>query len=254
MSSNTKSYILKLIFFLKAVLFFTLNHSVAFSQGLERVIVEEYFVNHTQKIDEIPDSAITYRIYVDLEPGYRLQTIYGAPFHPFRFETSTAFYNHRHGNLMGDNLVETMLNDMSYVLDSYVTIGAASNSHMGVLLGDDKDGSLLNTQFFKENDGLKKDSIGELIYYNLEPDIFSAENGSVFESENFLIGSYGGVSGPTPENRILIAQLTTDGDLSFEINIQIAKPKEDPIQFVARQPVAEGIYFEDLTYGARKSH
>jgi len=42
------------------------------------------------------------------------------------------------------------------------------------------------------------------------------------------------VEGPTESNKILIAQLTTDGKLSFEINLQIATPSGDPIKFVAR--------------------
>jgi hypothetical protein len=224
----------------------------AFSQGLEGVIVEEYFVNKNQNVKDIPEGAVTYRIYVDLEPDYKLQTVYGAPYHPFRFETSTFFYNHRHGNLMGDNLVETMLHEMAYLLDSYITIGAASNRHMGILLTEDSDGSVLDSEFFREKDGLREDSITELVYYQLEPDIFSSTNGNIFESENFLIGSYGGVSGAKPENRILIAQLTTDGDLSFEINLQIARPGEEPMQFVARQPIGDGVFYEDLSYGAPK--
>jgi hypothetical protein len=234
------------------LLFLILNPVMVHSQGLEGIIVEKYYINEgDQRIHELPENAVTYRIFVDLEPDYVLQTIYGAPYHPFILATSTYFNNHVHGNLMGDGIITTMLQeDISYGLDTYITMGAASNMHKGILLGEDNDGSILKGEYFRQADGLKKDSISEMVYFQLEPDIFNAKNGKLFASENFLLGVYGGVKGPTPENRILIAQLTTDGELVFEINIQIAKPGEDAIQFVARQPVGEGIYHEELKFGS----
>ncbi|MGC9344877.1 MAG: hypothetical protein ACP5E3_19375 [Bacteroidales bacterium] len=231
------------------------NSAYIFSQGLEGVIVEKYFENTSYgKLDELPDNAITYRIYLDLEPEYKLLSVYGAPNHPFRFETTTTFYNHNHGNLMGDGIIHTMINDPYYALDTYITLSSCTNGHVGILLTEDNDGSVIQNRSFKNADGLFRGEIPEIVYFHLEPEIFSSNNSNLFESENFLIGSYAGVKGPTPENRILIAQLTTDGDLSFEINIQIGIPGEDPVQFLAREPVAEGNYFEDLSYGLQKQN
>jgi len=52
---------------------------------------------------------------------------------------------------------------------------------------------------------------------------FDAENaGPVFSTFDGAWSALGGANGPNPEtNQVLIAQITTDGTLTFELNIQI---------------------------------
>ena len=116
---------------------------------------------------------------------------------------------------------------------------------------DDKDGSIFSSTLFNNADGLTENGrIPEIVFYELDKNIFTDNNSSIFELEDFLIGVFGGAKGPDDENRILIAQLTTDGDLSFELNIQIAKKGEDPLQFTAREyPDDSTVYSEELSYG-----
>ena len=51
-----------------------------------------------------------------------------------------------------------------------------------------------------------------------------------------------------PENRILIAQITTDGVFSFELNLQIGTPDGGTENYVARKPVGNEIQFAGLIY------
>ena len=47
---------------------------------------------------------------------------------------------------------------------------------------------------------------------------------------------------------VLIAQLTTNGKLSFELNLQIGTPTGGTIQFVAKNPEGNELKFKQLTY------
>ena len=54
-------------------------------------------------------------------------------------------------------------------------------------------------------------------------------------------------------NRVLIAQITTDGELSFELNIQVASPIRGVSQrFVARNPLEDEICIPSLIYTSGK--
>jgi hypothetical protein len=46
----------------------------------------------------------------------------------------------------------------------------------------------------------------------------------------------------------LIAQITTDGDFSFELNIQIGTPYGGVENYVAKNPVGNEIMLPSLTY------
>jgi hypothetical protein len=55
-----------------------------------------------------------------------------------------------------------------------------------------------------------------------------------------------GGKGQTPENRVLLAQLTTNGKLSFELNLQIGATNGTIIQFVAKNPKGAEIQSKHL--------
>ena len=70
---------------------------------------------------------------------------------------------------------------------------------------------------------------------------------SNFTTNDGAWAALGGVKGPTPENRVLIAQLTTNGKLSFGLNVQIGTPTGGFVQFVAKNPEGSEIRFEGLS-------
>ena len=112
--------------------------------GLENIIVEKYYVSNPADAtgtlnatgDILLDGSVTYRIYADMLPGYKLKAVYGVTGHPLVFNTTTTFFNN------SDNTATPTFNlstadDGSVMLDSYLTIGAACNGVFGVLKTED---------------------------------------------------------------------------------------------------------------------
>jgi hypothetical protein len=56
------------------------------------------------------------------------------------------------------------------------------------------------------------------------PTAFNMAGGNSFVSQDFAWAVLGGVEGPTPENKILIGQFTTDGTLTFCLNLWVKIP------------------------------
>jgi hypothetical protein len=83
---------------------------------------------------------------------------------------------------------------------------------------------------------------------------FNSTYGSALVTRDGAWGCLGGALGPDSlnTNRLLIAQLTTDGDLSFELNLQIGK-KGEPTQFYVAKNVLDGEFtLPCLTYVTKK--
>jgi hypothetical protein len=56
------------------------------------------------------------------------------------------------------------------------------------------------------------------------PTIFNMPGGNYYSNDNFAWAVLGGIEGPTPDNKILIGQFTTDGTLSFCLNLWVKIP------------------------------
>jgi hypothetical protein len=226
-------------------------------QGLEDIIVEKYYISDKEKPtftgwDTLPKGSVTYRIYVDMAPGYRLNTLYGNENHLLRISTTTYFYNDPvWGTSSGDRINHRAINLASLVLDSWLSVGAATNAHHGVLLSDDTDGSIISKELLMNADGLMEGEPPVMVPFNLNLKIFEdATDLKIFETNNGAWGVFQLNRESTPENRVLIAQLTTDGQLSFELNIQLGTPDcGDPEIYVARDPADNEILFDKLIYG-----
>jgi hypothetical protein len=225
--------------------------------ALENIIVEQYYVatEKDYKVNEggtLAKGSVTYRIYVDLKPGYVLQAVFGSDKHPLKIETSTEFFNNTsYGATKGDFIDDKKLNENTVALDSWLTLGAATRSHNGILRTEDQDGSIIKKPGLKNADGLFESEIKSAISFgtiNFDS-FYGKKKVSSVSSTNGSWAVYGGVKGPTEENKILIAQLTTDGKLSFDLNIQIGKPNNGgPIQFVAHNQVDKEIKFDGLSF------
>lgn len=223
--------------------------------ALEGIIVEKYYTSNAQDAADttggfLPIGSVTYRIYVHLKLGYTMQAVYGVPKHELRIETTTEFYNNRYaGNQTGDLVDSKKINDNNVALDSWVTMGAATQSHFGILKSEDKDGSILNKKSLDKADGLIKSKVSPIAFFGLDLSFFNSVNKAVkFSSANGSWAVFGGVKGPISENKILIAQLTTNGKLSFDLNIQVGTPTGGLVQYVAKNPEDAEIKFPGLTY------
>jgi hypothetical protein len=229
------------------------------SLALENVIVEKYYVTDSSYYVDttggiLPKGSITYRIYIDMKPGYSLMMVYGDKKHELFLKTTTVFFNNTYCLAMtGFNIHYKEINENSVALDSWLTLGAASRIHTGILKTDDTDGSILKRASLSKADGLTNGTTPTFKMYNLDMNFFKdKKDASLFSTKNGAWYCIEGVKGPTIDNRVLIAQLTTNGTLSFELNIQLRTPTKGAVKFVARNPgsseIIPEIQFKGLAY------
>lgn len=246
------------------VLFLSLK---GFTQdGLEGVIVEKFYVsNQADNIGklysgDLPKGSVTYRIYVDLKPGFRFQAAYGSPQHPLLIESTANFYNHlENGNTHPNIIPERTYKKNVAMLDSWLSVGSCGEGHLGILkeYDDTVDDEFIVFEkgYFRnkkkviplyEKDGMKR---SEFVPF---PTFFKMDSlafvfGSATLSNKLKIdnaawacmgkGSVGADSLST--NCVLIAQLTTHGNLNFELNLLIGAPNGTSQKYVAKNPVGE---------------
>jgi hypothetical protein len=249
-----------------------------FSQnGLENIIVETYYVSDANDatVDAdggvLPVGSVTRRVYVDMLPGYKLQAVYGSPapnFHEMRIATTTLFFNNEDRGAITPTYTKTQARGNTVMLDTWVSVGAACAGQMGVLkTADDgvatnvnNDGVLLNAHPaagipLTEQDGMVTGTPVSVTRVGADDQfaMFDAQNdgtnGPVFLTSDGSWAALTGATGPDAEtNQVLIGQFTTDGILSFELNIQIGTPAGGVERYVASNPVDAEIEFPGLTY------
>ncbi|MEI6062711.1 MAG: hypothetical protein WCR72_18555, partial [Bacteroidota bacterium] len=154
------------------------------SLALENVIVEKYYISDSTDYidtmaDKLPIGAVTYRIFIDMKPGYSLQTVYGVPKHELFLKTTTTFFNNQECYAeTGFNIDAKKLHTGTIALDSWITMGAASHVHTGILRSEDKDGVSLitNRPFFEQSDGLTKGILPDFRIFNLDLNFFRNNN------------------------------------------------------------------------------
>jgi len=226
------------------------------STALEDVIVERYYEATEEDCADttggiLPKGSVTYRIFVDLKTGYKLQTVFAETGYPLIFTTSTSFYNHTNGHATGEQQDNDFYNVNNYALDTWLTMNAASNMLIGILKKDDHNGSVLIKNQLKTADGLMKGTIPDIFKYGFEKmDIFEKNGSSQFLNENFILAVLGGIEGPTADNMILIGQFTTNGLFSFKMNIQVENSQNGAFfQFVSGRGADHKILNNKLSYG-----
>ncbi len=206
-------------------------------------------------------------------PEYKLHTIYGNKNHELSIKTNTQFFNNAYvGNVIGNVIPRRNLKQNTVMLDSWLSVGAAGENLYGVLKQDDDsiDNVLNDFPFLQNNnvltgipvnkrDGLKSAlNVPRPTFFKIDSlaSIFNAVTlGSSLTTNNGAWGCLGGAMGPDSlgSNRLLIAQLTTDGILSFELNIQIGKPNHEPEKYVAKNPINNEIQLQTLSYNSKET-
>lgn len=245
--------------------------------GLENIIVEKYYISDGNdtlaNLDGgvLPVGSVTYRIYVDMLPGYKFQVCYGVPAHELRIETSTLFFNNEDRGSTSPNFSFVNAAKNTVMLDSWLTVGAACNGYMGILKAEDNGvGNIVNNytpqvlQNTDPNAGIPltlqdgfiagvPEAFTELGITN-EIAVFDNQNdgtnGPLFSTFNGSWVALNGAAGPdTIENKVLIAQITTDGTFCFQLNIQLRTPTSGVVEnYVAMNPTGSEILFPGLNY------
>ena len=208
----------------------------------------------------VPVGSTTYRIYLDLKPGTVLKRIYGDENHPFSISSSEVFFNNiLDGETFGKDFIKGRYFENTVALDTWLTLGQTAKQgtkyYYGILKDQDTDGSfvggtnndggsavvatglLINedtTSFGRpltEADGMDTLNSAPNSWLNSGIlDLLSGDDSTMFgrlvpqsgfESNNFHL-SCSGVSGTVADsNQVIIAQLTTLGELTFNINITV---------------------------------
>lgn len=197
----------------------------------------------------------TYRVFLDLAPGSRLKSIFGNSIHPLQISSTSDFYNNidRPNAVFGYQINKAWFNgNPTLALDSWLTLGMTATAFMGVPKQDDTDGSFIggvnngggtagvpggllvnndplagvpvtqadgyvpNTnvlgqwfdQGFKDVSGDDTTVFGALI------------TGNEFYSTTAILQQNNGIMGADSLlNKVLVAQLTTLGELTLKLNI-----------------------------------
>jgi hypothetical protein len=255
--------------------------------GLENIIVEKYYVSNAADATvndgiaaapgSLPVGSVTWRVYADMLPGYKLQAVYGTLAHTLRIQSSTTFFNNEdRGAVTANGVLAAQLRNNTVGLDSYLSVGAAAGgNNYGIEKPlDNAVASLLNlasNPAMKNVDptaGLALTSRDGIIAGPVAPeavtfvglssgvanelDVFdNAIVGGLFQTTNGSIAALAGASGPVAaDNRVLIGQFTTDGTFTFELNIQVGTPSGGTQQFVANNPTGAEIQLASLTLTA----
>jgi hypothetical protein len=202
--------------------------------------------------------SVTYRIYIDLAQGSKLLRIYGDENHPFIVKSTETIYNHEKGKSFGRDFLNTStFSKNTLALDSWLTLGQIfsttnNQTYYGIPKDQDTDGSFVGGG---NNDGginkipfgllnnsepdagvplFKKDGIqlanntltnwgnNGIISNAIDSTIFgSFVKGNTFESSKFYLKNDGTTGPDSVKNQILIAQVTTAGEISFAINVEV---------------------------------
>lgn len=237
------------------------------AQAIDSVFVEIYHVQESGISGEPP--LITYRVYVDLAPGYELQMVYGDEHHQLRINTSTWFVNDTMNGVQYAHLLDAdRLNTAPLALDTWLTIGAASDAHWGVPRSLDVDGSVLECPPYPRpqvlngrsaftrsvplniTDGLvAHPKVQEVTNFQFQSGYLGKVRGSFLETTNGAWAVLGGTKGITDLNLVLLGQFTTTGELSYRLNLQVETPDHQPVKYVAIDPRPGEVMYEGLDHG-----
>jgi hypothetical protein len=210
----------------------------------------------------VPIGSTTYRIYIDLAPGSILKKIYGDPNHPFEITSTEVFFNNiLDGKSFGKDLTKVSLSENTVALDSWITLGQVpkkqgTKTYYGILKNQDDDGSfigginndggsaLIPTGLLVNNDpscgipltvadGIDTMTVTPNSWSDVGVVDFTSGNDSTifgslvpkkeFISTGFSLSNSGVTGVNLDSNQVIIAQLTTKGDLSFKINLELEK-------------------------------
>ena len=265
------------------------------SQGLEQVIVEKYYVTEPNDTSAnmdggiLPVGSVTYRVFVDMLPGYSLQACYGepgvagqCPSHDLKIETTTLFFNNEDRGSVHPTYNFSSTDNNTVMLDSWLSMGAGCNGWFGILKSEDNGVNtavnsytppvLQNTNVaigipLTQQDGLIQitgrtpvavtevgltSPVNILGMFDNQND---GTNGPSFVTNNGAWSALGGAVGPdSTENKVLIAQITTDGVFSFELNLQLGTPMPGFVEkYVAKNAACGEIQDSSLLYNSATS-
>lgn len=237
-----------------------ISTTLTFAQGgIEDVIVEEYCSSSDPEVlaafgAEEGTTLTTYRVYIDMAPGYKLQAVFGNGKHPLSIKAEGKIYNHiDQGVDTGNWLNGRRMAEKALFMDSFLTLSTVSNAFCGVMKLEDQDGSILDHKDLASADGLLSHKPNGVQLVRMEASAFDATSDlNLLETSDGCWAVLGGVEGPSETNRVLVAQITTDGDFSFVLNVQLGLPNGGAEQYVAENASGIEVHYPKLKYHPAK--
>ncbi|MFM7104677.1 MAG: hypothetical protein ACKOW8_04080, partial [Flavobacteriales bacterium] len=242
-----------------------------YSQGLQGIIVERYYqtdaADEQNAIDQGPSEVpltvgtTVYRLYVDMADGYKFSTLFGTAAHPLTVNATANFFNDPNYGVTVDPGIISAVNIRKHtaMIDSWFTTGSTSNGKVGVIESEDTDGTVGNQHNVLANnpggcfnlplngtdgrDGQIPSVDGTYASPNLlglgnSLDALQNTVGNSILITDGAIAALGGIVGPTSTNRILLAQFAVNGDITFNLNVQLVNIATGAAEnYVASNPV-----------------
>jgi hypothetical protein len=226
--------------------------------GLENITVEKYYISTAADAagssGTLPVGSVTYRIYADMLPGYKFQMAYGNANHNLKFTTTTSFFNNTDYGSITPSYSKTNAAKNTVMLDSWLSVGAACSGNFGIMKSEDNgvsnvvntNGLLTNTDSrmgipLTTQDGIIAGAPQSVTFVGItnETDVFGdgTVSGNSFVLDGEAWSALSGATGPTTANKVLIAQITTNGIFHYELNIQIGTPTGGTENYVVSNPV-----------------
>ena len=258
-----------------------LCYQLAFSQGLDSVVVEKYYASDSADVaaggNLLEPGSVTYRVFIYMKPGYRLQAIYGSEMHPLTLSSRKKIYNHpNYGNYIPNLIPDYSLPYNTVMLDSWISMGAACMNGIGVpKFYDDTVGTiknrfkppvLQNSDFYYSRPVNLWDGI---IFIPGKPPLITVlgldsllgnlnkvcsgndTDGYYFKTNN---GAWACLEGARNDyskyNVLLVGQFTTAGEFRFEFNMQLGSPDGKVERYVHSNPTSSEIHFPALMYSS----
>ena len=242
--------------------------------GLENITVEKYYVSNAAdsigSFGNLPVGSVTYRLFVDMLPGYKFQAVYGVPEHTLLLTTSTAFFNNEDRGKIAPTYTLVQAAKNTVMLDSWISVGGACTGKLGILKSEDDvaggGATVVNTTvppILQNNDpaagipltvqdGLYTGTVQTVTTVNIDIELevlnATSQLGDTFMTSNGSWASLNGSIGPIPStNRVLIAQLTTNGVFHYELNVQIKSDLGVVENYVVSNPTGNEIIIPSLT-------
>lgn len=240
---------------------------VAAQNDIEGVSVEVYYISDENDATDtdggiLQTGSYTYRVFVDLLPCSRLRALYGDVNHAFSFSSTEVFFNNEdRGKTYGFEIDEGRIDENTVAIDSWLTLGAATRAHFGVLKSEDPDSSVVGGV---NNDGgssgiaggllsntdelmgiplVEKDGLFERVDTLFDDLVTAGENpstilddasaGSSFSSNAMTLLIAEGITGTEENNKVLVAQFTTAGDLIYKFNLEVINCDGVVVKYVA---------------------
>lgn len=241
--------------------------TVAAQNDIEGVSVEVYYISDENDATDTDGGILqagtyTYRVFIDLLPCSRLRALYGDVNHGFTFSSTEIFFNNEdRGKTYGFEIDEGRIDENTVAIDSWLTLGAATRAHFGVLKSEDPDSSVVGGV---NNDGgssgiadgllsntdelmgiplVEKDGLFERVDTLLDDVVIAGDNpsailddastGSSFASNAMTLLITEGITGSEENNKVLVAQFTTAGDLTWKFNLEVINCDGVVVKYVA---------------------